>query len=102
MTKAGATFVPVLQATLFTRNPSSDYDRTLAKMYGGELGVVMPDMYERLLPIISEYENFGDARSVMNNLEPSPYFDWMHVDSRGDIRIATFISNLLFEKNLIN
>ena len=102
VTKAGATFVPVLQATLFTRNPSSDYDRTLAKMYGGELGVVMPDMYERLLPIISKYENFGDARSVMNNLEPSPYFDWMHVDSRGDIRIATFISNLLFEKNLIN
>ena len=102
VTKAGATFVPVLQATLFTRNPSSDYDRTLAKMYGSELGVVMPDMYERLLPIISEYENFGDARSVMNNLEPSPYFDWMHVDSRGDIRIATFISDLLFEKNLIN
>ena len=101
VTKAGATFVPVLQATLFTRNPSSDYDRTLAKMYGGELGVVMPDMYERLLPIISEYENFGDARSVMNNLEPSPYFDWMHVDSRGDIRIATFISNLLVSKSLL-
>lgn len=101
VTKVGATFVPVLQATLFTRNPSSDYDRTLAKMYGSELGVVMPDMYERLLPIISEYENFGDARSVMNNLEPSPYFDWMHVDSRGDIRIATFISDLLVSKGLL-
>ena len=101
VTKAGATFVPVLQATLFTRNPSSDYDRTLAKMYGSELGVVMPDMYERLLPIISKYENFGDARSVMNNLEPSPYFDWMHVDSRGDLRIATFISELLVSKNLL-
>ena len=101
VTKAGATFVPVLQATLFTRNPSSDYDRTLAKMYGSELGVVMPDMYERLLPIISEYENFGDARSVMNNLEPSPYFDWMHVDSRGDLRIATFINDLLVSKSLL-
>ena len=101
VTKAGATFVPVLQATLFTRNPSSDYDRTLAKMYGSELGVVMPDMYERLLPIISKYENFGDARSVMNNLEPSPYFDWMHVDSRGDIRIATFINDLLVSKSLL-
>ena len=101
VTKAGATFVPVLQATLFTRNPSSDYDRTLAKMYGSELGVVMPDMYERLLPIISEYQNFGDARSVMNNLEPSPYFDWMHVDSRGDLRIATFINDLLVSKSLL-
>ncbi len=102
VTNSGAKFVPVLQATLFTRSPSSDYDLNMAKMYGIELGVVMPDMYERLLPIISEYENFGDARSVMNNLEPSPYFDWMHVDSRGDICITTVISDLLFEKNLIN
>ena len=44
--KAGASFVPVLQANLFTRNPSSDYDQTLAKMYGSELGVVMPEMYD--------------------------------------------------------
>ena len=102
VTNSGAKFVPVLQLTLFTRSPSSDYDLNMAKMYGSELGVVMPDMYERLLPIISEYENFGDARSVMNNLEPSPYFDWLHVDSRGDIRITTVISDLLFEKNLIN
>ena len=101
-TKAGAKFVPVLQAPLFTRNPSSDYDRSLAKMYGSELSVVMPDMYERLLPIISEYENFGDARAVMDNLEPSPYFDWMHVDSRGDLRIATFLKDLLLAKKLIN
>ena len=101
-TKAGAKFVPVLQATLFTRNPSSDYDRSLAKMYGSELSVVMPDMYERLLPIVSAYENFGDARAVMDNLEPSPYFDWMHVDSRGDLRIATFLNDLLLSKKLIN
>ena len=99
--KAGAKFVPVLQANLFTRNPSSDYDQNLAKMYGGELGVVMRDMYERLLPIISDYENFGDARAVMNNLEPSPYFDWHHVDSRGNERIAAFLNDLLTTKKLI-
>ncbi|NBR99601.1 MAG: hypothetical protein EBT42_04385, partial [Actinobacteria bacterium] len=86
---------------LFTRNPPSDYDQTLAKMYGSELGVVMPDMYERLLPIISAYENFGDARAVMNNLERSPYYDWMHIDSRGNLRIATFLNDLLLAKKLI-
>ena len=101
-TKAGAKFVPVLQATLFTRNPSSDYDQTLARMYGSELGVVMSDMYERLLPIISDYENFGDARAVMKGLEPSPYFDWHHVDSRGNQRIATFLDELLITKGLVN
>ena len=56
-TVSGAKFVPVLQANLFTRNPSTDYDQTLAKMYGSELGVVMPEMYDRLLPVISNYEN---------------------------------------------
>jgi len=100
-TKSGAKFVPVLQANLFTRNPPSDYDQTLAKMYGSELSVVMPDMYERLLPIISAYENFGDARAVMNNLERSPYYDWMHIDSRGNLRIATFLNDLLLDKGLI-
>ena len=101
-TSAGAYFVPVLQANLFTRNPSSDYDQTLGNLYGSELGTVMPDMYERLRPIVSKYENFGDARAVMNNLEPSPYFDWMHVDARGDVRIAEFLEKLLVDKQLIN
>jgi len=101
-TNAGAKFVPVLQATLFTRNPSTDYDQTLAKMYGSELGVVMPEMYDRLLPVISSYENFGDAREVMNNLEPSPYFDWMHVNAAGDERIAIFLKDLLVKNKLIN
>ena len=100
--KAGAKFVPILQANLFTRNPSSDYDQTLAKMYGSELGVVMPEMYDRLLPVISSYENFGDARAVMDNLEPSPYFDWMHVNAEGDQRIATFMRDLLLDKKLID
>jgi hypothetical protein len=101
-TRSGAKFVPVLQANLFTRNPSTDYDQTLAKMYGSELGVVMPEMYDRLLPVISSYENFGDAREVMNNLEPSPYFDWMHVNAAGDQRIATFMRDLLIDKKLID
>jgi len=100
--KAGAKFVPVLQATLFTRNPLSDYDQTLAKMYGSELGTVMPEMYDRLLPVISKYENFGDARSVMDNVEPSPYFDWMHVNASGDQKIATFMRDLLVDKKLID
>ena len=70
-------------------------------MYGSELGVVMPEMYDRLLPVISSYENFGDARAVMDNLEPSPYFDWMHVNASGDQQIATFLVNLLVDKQLV-
>lgn len=100
-TKAGAKFVPVLQANLFTRNSPSDYDQTLSRMYGSELGIVMHDMYERLLPIMSAYENFGDARAVMDNLERSPYYDWMHIDSRGNRRIAYFLNGLLLDKGLI-
>jgi len=101
-TKAGAKFVPVLQANLFTRDPLTDYDQALAKMYGSELGVVVHEMYDRLLPVISSYEYFGDARGVMDNLERSPYYDWMHIDARGDYRIAAFMRDLLLDKKLID
>jgi hypothetical protein len=39
---------------------------------------------------------------AVNSFEPSPYFDWLHVDPRGDRRIATFLNDLLLAKKLIN
>ncbi|GBL21728.1 hypothetical protein EMGBS4_17880 [Acidimicrobiaceae bacterium] len=101
-TSAGAYFVPVLQANLFTRNPSSDYDQTLGNLYGSELGTVMPDMYERLRPIVSKYENFGDARAVMNNLEPSPYLIGCMSMRGAMFALRSFLEKLLVEKQLIN
>ena len=100
--KVGATLVPVLQANLFTRNPLSDYDRALGKLYGRELSLVMSDMYSRLQPVVQSYKYHGDATAVMDNLEPSPYFDWMHVNYEGDIRIATYLEKLLVDSQLID
>jgi len=99
--KVGATLVPVLQANLFTRNPLSDYDRALGKLYGRELSLVMSDMYSRLQPVVQSYKYHGVATAVMDNLEPSPYFDWMHVNYEGDIRIATYLEKLLVDSQLI-
>ena len=45
--KVGAFLVPVLQAILFTRNPPSEYDIDLGKLYGSELSVVVCDLYSR-------------------------------------------------------
>jgi lysophospholipase L1-like esterase len=95
--KVGASLVPVLQANLFTRNPSTSYDNDLGRLYGSELKVVMRDLYSRFKPVISTYKYHGDATSVMNNLEPSPYYDWMHVNAEGDKRIAAY-----FEKHLVD
>ena len=100
--KVGATLVPVLQANLFTRNPSTAYDSDLGRLYGSELSIVMSDMYSRLQPVIQSYKYHGDATAVMNNLEPSPYFDWMHVNDEGDIRIATYLEKLLVDSQLID
>ena len=100
--KVGATLVPVLQANLFTRNPLSDYDMALGKLYGRELSLVMSDMYSRLQPVFQSYKYHGDATAVMNNLEPSPYFDWMHVNAEGDIRIAAYLEKLLVDSQLID
>ena len=100
--KVGATLVPVLQANLFTRNPSTAYDNDLGRLYGSELSIVMRDMYSRLQPVIQSYKYHGDATAVMNNLEPSPYFDWMHVNAEGDKRIAAYLEKLLIDSQLID
>ena len=100
--KVGATLVPVLQANLFTRNPSTAYDNDLGRLYGSELSIVMRDMYSRLQPVIQSYKYHGDATAVMNNLEPSPYFDWMHVNAEGDKRIAAYLEKLLVDSQLID
>ena len=100
--KVGATLVPVLQANLFTRNPSTAYDNDLGRLYGSELSIVMRDIYSRLQPVIQSYKYHGDATAVMNNLEPSPYFDWMHVNAEGDKRIAAYLEKLLIDSQLID
>ena len=100
--KVGATLVPVLQANLFNRNPSTAYDNDLGRLYGSELSIVMRDMYSRLQPVIQSYKYHGDATAVMNNLEPSPYFDWMHVNAEGDKRIAAYLEKLLVDSQLID
>ena len=100
--KVGAVLVPVLQANLFTRNPSTSYDNDLGRLYGSQLSVVTRDMYARLKPIVSSYKYHGDATAVMNNLEPSPYYDWMHVNAEGDKRIAAFLEKHLVASQLID
>ena len=61
----------------------------------------MRDMYSRLQPVIQSHKYHGDATAVMNNLEPSPYFDWMHVNAEGDKRIAAYLEKLLVDSQLI-
>ena len=100
--KVGASLVPVLQANLFTRNPSTAYDDELGKLYGSELRVVVSDLYKRLQAVISRYEYHGDATAVMNDLEPSPYYDWMHVNVAGNKKIAKYLEEHLVASQLID
>ena len=100
--KAGAHFIAILQPNLFTRVPRSDYDSELGTMYGVNLENVVIEMYTQMLPIVQKIKLHGDATTILNALEPSPYYDWMHVDSRGNDLIATFLEKLLVEKQLVN
>ncbi len=100
-TRAGAKFVPILQANLFTKEPKSEYDVELGTMYGSALETVVTDIYERMADVVREYQFAGDATGVMNELEVSPYYDWHHVDENGNKQIADFIFNLLLKKDLL-
>ena len=61
----------------------------------------MRDMYARFRPVVSTYEYHGDATAVMNNLEPSPYYDWMHINVEGNKRIAEYLEKHLVALQLI-
>jgi len=99
--EAGAKFVPILQANLYTRDPMSDYDVELGKMYGSSLEPVVREIYDRLRPIVSDYPFGGDATSVMNYLKQSPYYDWHHVDVSGNEKISEFIFEHLRTKAVL-
>ena len=99
--EAGAKFVPILQANLYTRDPMSDYDVELGKMYGSSLEPVVREIYDRLRPIVSDYPFGGDATSVMNDLKRSPYYDWHHVDVSGNEKISEFIFEHLRTKAVL-
>lgn len=100
-TRAGAKFVPILQANLFTKEPKSEYDEELGTMYGSALETVVTDIYERMADVVREYQFAGDATGVMNELEVSPYYDWHHVDEIGNQQIAAFIFDLLLKNDLL-
>jgi len=99
--KAGAKFVPILQANLYTRNPMSDYDVKLGKMFGSALGPIVKEIYSRISPIMSAYPFGGDATGVMNDLERLPYYDWHQVDVSGNEKVSEFIYELLRDENVL-
>lgn len=87
----GARFVPVLQAHLFTRANPTDYDRGLGAIYSTRLPMAVDAIYPALWNEVRRYDNAIDARSAQDGLMRSPYYDWHHVDARGNEAIARFI-----------
>ena len=99
--RAGAFFVPILQANLFTKEPRSEFDKDLGSMYGSQLEPVVTDIYARMKDVVSGFPLAGDATGVMNELEISPYYDWHHVDVTGNKQIAQYIFEHLIKQDLL-
>jgi len=87
----GATFIPILQPTIYTKLNKSKYEESLIATYGTELEVALAEIYPKLATKLLSLPNSSDARDIFDQLQPSPFFDWMHVDSRGNELIASFI-----------
>jgi hypothetical protein len=81
----------VLQPHLYTRAAPSDYDRGLNALYSPALGDAVGRIYPQLWEVLRRYPAALDGRALMDGLERSPYYDWHHVDGRGNAAIATFI-----------
>lgn len=101
VSSAGARFVPVLQANLFTKVPRSEYDADLGSLYGSQLEPVVIDIYARMKDVVSSFPLAGDATGVMNDLQISPYYDWQHVDVFGNKEIARYLFEHLANQELL-
>ena len=99
--RAGARFVPVLQANLFTKVPRSEYDADLGSLYGSQLEPVVIDIYARMKDVVSVFPFAGDATGVMNDLEISPYYDWHHVNVSGNEEIAKYLFEHLAKQEVL-
>lgn len=87
----GARFIPVLQSHLFTRVNPTDYDRGLEAIYSKRLPEALNDIYPALWEAMRDFPGAIDARSAQDGLDRSPYYDWHHVDARGNEAIARFV-----------
>lgn len=87
----GARVVVVLQPHLFTREPRTAFDRALGASFSPALESAVDSAYTEIERMLDDEIAWLDARQVMNPINRSPYYDWHHVDGRGNAAIAAFI-----------
>lgn len=87
----GARIEVVLQPHLYTRTPRTAYDASLAAAFSPALESAVSSAYADIRRMLDAEISWLDARSVMNALERSPYYDWHHVDGRGNAAIAEYL-----------
>ncbi len=87
----GAHVVVVLQPHLFTRSRPTSYDEEMQAAFSPALGTAVGSAYASLVAMLDEEGPWIDARTALDGVDPSPFYDWHHVDGRGNAAIARFI-----------
>lgn len=94
----GATFVPVLQPTLFTETAPDVYEQRLAERSGADLIRTLAEVYPRVAERVMSVPGAVDARGALAAIDPSPYVDWMHLDARGNTAVADVLFDAVLDR----
>ena len=90
----GGIFLPVLQVNSLTRSDPLAYEIAIRESMN-DFPDAIEIVYPRLAEMIRSFEHSADARSIFDNLETSPFFDWCHTDKLGNQKIAEFMYELI-------
>jgi hypothetical protein len=90
--QSDASLAVVLQPNVFTKYPQTEYERGLVKLFDPGLPAAMDAMYGHFVRVLNQSAvQWFDGRGIMDSLKRSPYYDWHHVDARGNAEIANFM-----------
>ena len=90
VTERGAVFIPIIQPHVFTKSSPTLYEQAIRSRMN-QFPKAVDSVYPRLADLVLSFENGSDARDIFNNLQGSPYFDWCHVNTMGNEKIAEFM-----------
>ncbi len=94
VTERGGVFIPVVQPHAFTKSKPNSYEQAI-KTHMGKFPEAVDSVYPRLADLILQFENSADGRKIFDKAMSSPYFDWCHVNKKGNQDIAEFMANVL-------
>ena len=89
----GVKFTAILQPNIYTKNELTSYDKAIISIFGARHRKMIGAAYTTFKSVTESC--IIDATDQFDDIEPSVFLDWAHVESRGNKRLAEVILQVI-------